>query len=113
LVLPLSKAVIAVITLWVAVGFWNSYFSAMIFLPTRVDLHPLQLILRRMIVEVSGGAAGGADLRYRQIFGQDAIIFEDGIKMAAVIVATAPILVVYPWLQKYFVKGIYLGSLKG
>jgi len=112
LILPLSKAVLAVITLWVAVGFWNAYFNAMIFLPTRVDLHPLQLILRRMIVEV-GGAAGGADLRYRQLFGEDAIIFEDGIKMAAVIVATAPILVVYPFLQKYFVKGIYLGSLKG
>ena len=111
IIIPLSLPVLAVLTLFSAVCLWNSWFAAMLYLPTRPDLNTLQLLLRRLIVEAS--KIGDADMQYRARFGHDAVIFEDGIKMAAVIVATAPILIVYPFLQKYFVKGVMVGSLKG
>ena len=116
LVVPLSKPVLAVIALWVAVGAWNAFFGAMLFLPTRPDLHTLQLILRQMIVgeEGGGGALGAAaEIMYRQRFGHDAVIFPEGIRSAAIVIVTTPMLLVFPFLQKYFTKGIYLGSMKG
>jgi len=116
LVLPLSKPVLAVIALWVAVGAWNAFFGAMLFLPTRPDLHTLQLVLRQLVVgEQGGGGALGAaaEIAYRQRFGQDAAIFPEGIRSAAIVIVTTPMLLVFPFLQKYFVKGIYLGSMKG
>jgi len=116
IILPLSKPVIAVISLWVAVGAWNAFFGAMLFLPTRPDLHTLQLILRQMIIgeQGAGGALGAAaEIAYRQRFGHDATIFPEGIRSAAIIVVTTPMLLIFPFLQKYFVRGIYLGSMKG
>ena len=106
LILPLSIPTIAVIGLFYAVGHWNSWFSANIYLRDK-NKFPLQLILRDIVVksEVDDMTIGAA-------FGNSyAMSFT--IKYATVIVATVPILILYPWIQKYFVKGVMIGSLKG
>ena len=106
LILPLSIPTIAVIGLFYAVGHWNSWFSANIYLRDK-NKFPLQLILRDVVVksEVEDMTIGAA-------FGNSyAMSFT--IKYATVIVATVPILILYPWIQKYFVKGVMIGSLKG
>ena len=106
LILPLSIPTIAVIGLFYAVGHWNSWFSANIYLRDK-NKFPLQLILRDIVVksEVDDMTIGAA-------FGNSyAMSFT--IKYATVIVATVPILVLYPWIQKYFVTGVMIGSLKG
>jgi len=110
IIIPLSLPSIAAICLFTAVGRWNDYMTSMLYLARRPDLHTLQLILRKLIVE--NQRMGDMETEYRKMFG-DVVVFEDGIKMAAVVVVTAPILFVYPFLQKYFVKGVYLGSVKG
>ena len=117
LILPMSKPVMAVIALWTAVGSWNAWFGAMLFLPVRPDLHTLQLILRNMLIGEQGvgtGALGAAaEIAYRQMFGHDAVIFPEGIRSAAIVIVTFPLLMFFPFLAKYFTKGIYLGSMKG
>lgn len=104
---PLAKAVIAVMVLYYAVSSWNSWFNAMIYLQQRRDLQPLQLILRGILIEndVNSmlGGASGAD--------QESIA--ETIKYAVIVVATVPILSIYPFLQKYFVKGVMIGAVKG
>ncbi len=109
IVLPLSKAVVAVIALYVAVAHWNSYFNAMMYL-TDSSKHPLQLYLREILV-LSSSLATGADVdpELQQKMEQLTMI----IKYAAIVVSTAPILCVYPFVQKYFVKGVMIGSVKG
>jgi len=109
IVLPLSRAVMAVITLFYAVSHWNSYFDAMMYL-NNPDLHPLQLILRQILINsqiVSNDFQGGAD-----IYG-DKIYLENVLKYALIVVSSVPIIALYPFIQKYFVKGVMIGSLKG
>jgi len=107
-VLPLSKAVIAVIALQYAVGHWNSYFDAMIYLQNN-KLYPLQIFLREILVMSQMDSSVFMD--------QDTAVAIQGmaelIKYALIVVSTAPILCLYPFLQKYFVKGVMMGSLKG
>lgn len=106
IVLPLSKAILAVIGLWVAVGIWNSWFDAMVYLADE-NYQPLQLILRRMlIVNESLIAQGSGDLaaRLRDL--------SDKMKYAAIVVSTLPIMCLYPFLQKYFNQGVMIGSIK-
>lgn len=106
IVLPLSKAILAVIGLWVAVGIWNSWFDAMIYLSDE-DWQPLQLILRRLlIVNESLIAQGSGDLAAKM---QD---LSDKMKYAAIVVSTLPIMCLYPFLQKYFNQGVMIGSIK-
>ena len=102
---PLTKATVAVITLYYAVYHWNSWFNAMIFLRDR-SLYPLQLILRELLIldEASFATAGGADAL---------ALASDSVKYATIVVATVPILIVYPFLQRYFVKGVMVGAVKG
>ncbi len=106
IVLPLTKATIAVIALFYAVGKWNEYLTAAIYLTNR-RLYPLQIILREILIESSGtsevdlSTLGSYD-NYKKLIQYSTIIF-----------ATAPILCVYPFVQKYFVKGIMIGSIKG
>ena len=104
IILPLSLAVIATIGLFYAVGYWNSYFDALIYIQDG-DKYTLQLRLRNMLFGSELGNAaddvGGT------------VVMPQTLKMATVVVSTVPILVVYPWLQKYFVKGVMLGSVKG
>ena len=107
-VLPLSKAVIAVITLQYAVGHWNSYFSAFIYL-TDKNLYPLQVFLREILVMNQIEASDFTDPETAAIMQGMA----DLLKYSLIVVATAPILCIYPFIQKYFVKGIMIGSIKG
>lgn len=101
--IPCSKATIAVIALFYAVTQWNSWFNAMIYLRDS-SKWPLQLWLREILINsAAGGVADDADALYLQ----------ELIRYAVIIVATAPILVIYPFVQKYFMKGVMLGSVKG
>jgi putative aldouronate transport system permease protein len=102
---PLTKATVAVITLYYAVYHWNSWFNAMIFLRKKA-MYPLQLILREILIQddTSVMCAGGAE---------GLAMASDTIKYATIVVATAPILAIYPFLQKYFVKGVMVGAVKG
>ncbi|CAG7644398.1 carbohydrate ABC transporter permease [Paenibacillus allorhizosphaerae] len=106
IVLPLSMPVIAVMLLYYGVSHWNSWFHALIFLQDR-SMYPLQLILREILLqgEASTMAVGASDT--------DAAMLSVTLKYATIIVATVPILLVYPFLQKYFVKGALIGAIKG
>ena len=104
IVLPLSKAVIAVIGLFYAVGFWNSFFNAMLYINDQ-SLWPIQMILRSYVIQ-------GTSLTADQLGVQQAPP-PQSIKMAVVVVALAPIVMVYPFLQKYFSKGVITGAIKG
>ncbi len=107
IVLPLSKAVIAVIALWAAVGQWNSYFNALIYLRSP-ELQPLQIILRNILISnqtISSMTTGAAAVEAKQM--------ADLIKYAVIVVSSAPIMCMYPFVQKHFNQGVMLGSLKG
>ena len=106
IILPLSLPIIATIGLFYAVGYWNSYFEALIYIQD-VDKYTLQLRLRSLLFGNELTSANSAD----NVVG--AMVLPQSLKMAIVTVSTVPILIVYPWLQKYFVKGVMLGSVKG
>jgi putative aldouronate transport system permease protein len=111
IVLPLSAPIIAVLALFNAVGHWNQYFNALIYLNNR-GIFPLQLILREILVQQQMSAQmmmTGDDL---ELMAQQARI-ADIIKYAVMIVSSLPLLVAYPFVQKYFVKGVLIGSVKG
>ena len=107
IVLPLSSTIIAILVLFYAVGHWNSYYNAIIYIRS-ASKFPLQIVLRNILI-------------LSQLNAQDMDIsvtaklqgMQDLIKYALIVVATAPILMLYPFVQKYFVKGIMIGSLKG
>ncbi|WNQ09055.1 carbohydrate ABC transporter permease [Paenibacillus aurantius] len=105
-VLPLSMPVVAVMILFYGVGHWNSWFNAMIYLRDR-ELYPLQLILREILITNS------TDSMMTGVGGGDKMPIGETIKYATIIVATIPILCLYPFLQKYFVKGVMIGAIKG
>lgn len=104
-VLPLSKAVIAVMALYYAVGQWNSYFNAMIFLQNE-NLYPLQLVLKEILIasESTVGGSGETILQQYRLANQ--------LKYVSVIVSSVPVLLLYPFVQKYFAQGVMIGSLK-
>lgn len=103
IILPLSKGVIAVITLFTAVGFWNSYFGALLYLES--DKWPLPMILREYVLLGAPMADGN--------FNSEVVVPSQAIQMAVVVVSLVPILLVYPFLQKYFTKGVLTGAIKG
>jgi len=105
LVLPLSMPVMAVMTLFYAVAHWNSWFTAMIYLQDRA-LYPLQLILREILIQST------AQNLTTSVAQDELSQVSEAIKYATIVVATVPILVVYPFLQKYFVKGVMIGAVK-
>lgn len=112
-ILPLSKPVLAVIFLYYMVGNWNSWFNAMVLLKDR-SLYPLQLLLKEILVMndstmSSVGSAGGVSINSVQ----GATAFRELVKYCVTVIVTAPILCIYPFLQRYFVKGVYVGSIKG
>jgi len=104
IILPLSKATLAVLVLYYAVANWNSWFNAMLFINDR-DKYPLQLVLREILItsDTSSMTAGESD---REFIGET-------IKYAIIVISTVPILCIYPFLQKYFAKGVMVGSVKG
>lgn len=106
IMLPLVKATTAVMVLYYAVSHWNSWFNAMMYLQKARQLQPLQLVLRGILIENE----------LSQISGTDALSDREAaetIKYAVIIVSTLPILAAYPFLQKYFVKGVMVGAVKG
>lgn len=107
IVFPLVKTTFSVIVLFYAVSKWNEWFNAMIYLPKRRDLFPLQLVLREILIINQNTATVGADLAG----GLDN--YKELTKYAAIIIATVPILCIYPFLQKYFVTGVMVGAVKG
>lgn len=106
LVLPLSKAILATIGLFYGVAIWNNFFSALLYLRSE-SLLPLQVIIRNMVLQGAGGANGAGSI------GGDTLIVDESLKYATIIVTTVPILLIYPFLQKYFAKGALIGSVKG
>lgn len=113
IMIPLSTAVTAVLVLFSAVGFWNMWFPPMIYL-TRRELYPLQSVLREILIDnASVAQAGRAGVATKLDRNTDKQAVGTLIKYANILVSTVPILVVYPFAQKYFVKGVMVGSLKG
>ena len=106
-VLPLSKAIIAVIALWAAVGIWNQYFNALIYIRSDT-LQPLQIILRAILINNQNMASmttGSAAQEAREL--------AELIKYAVIVVSSAPIMCMYPFVQKYFNQGVMIGAMKG
>jgi putative aldouronate transport system permease protein len=106
IIFPLCLPIVAVIALWSAVGHWNAYFDAMIYTPGGNQV-VLQLLLRRILIENSREAMGEI------LMASSTDTTPETVKAATVIVAIVPILCAYPFVQKYFVKGIHIGAVKG
>ncbi len=105
IVLPLSRPVQATLGLFYAVGHWNGFFNALMFI-TKDDLQPLQVVLRNVLLDMLATDLPDVLEMVELLPGQT-------LKMSAVVVSVVPLLIVYPWLQKYFTKGVMLGAIKG
>lgn len=106
IILPLSKATLAVVVLFYVVEHWNSWFSASIYLRDR-ERFPLQLFLREILISSSASTAAG------EASSVDGVMYlEELIKYCSIVISTLPILCVYPFVQKYFISGVMLGSVK-
>lgn len=116
IVLPLSSPIIAVLTLYYGVGHWNSYFNALIYLQDRTK-YPLQVFLREILVQgrfaealIQSGEALSAE-QMAELAKQSKTA--DMIKYGIIVVSTVPMMIIYPWMQKFFAKGVMIGSVKG
>lgn len=105
IIAPLSKPIIAVVGLYAAVGFWNMYFLPMI-MTTKAELQPLQIYLMKIVVQNSSEGLGSVQ-------GFERLLTASQLKYAIIIVSILPIICVYPFLQKYFIKGVMIGAVKG
>lgn len=110
IVLPVSKPILAVMTLFYAVGIWNSYFDAMIYLKSQ-EKYPLQLVLRNILIS--------SQLQSRMIESRGSVdpsqsqAMAEALKYAVIVFSSLPLLILYPFIQKHFVKGIMIGAIKG
>jgi putative aldouronate transport system permease protein len=107
IVLPLSLPVIAVMVLFYGVSHWNSFFNALIYL-SDIHKYPLQLIIRQILLQNQMG-----DMVSAAETSTDQILLVEGIKYAVIVVSSLPVLLLYPFLQRYFVKGVMIGAIKG
>ena len=112
ILLPLSGAVIAVLVLFSAVGHWNEWFAPMLYLTER-SKYPIQSVLREILIDNSSQMMAGAGKIQTRFDAKNNAAAKTLVKYANIVVCTIPILVVYPFLQKYFVNGVIVGSLKG
>ena len=108
ILLPLSKAIIAVIALFYAVDLWNSWFYAMLFI-RNPNKHPLQLVLRDLLII---NRVDTSSIRDPEVL-QRLVNMMELLKYSLIVIATAPLAAIYPFIQKYFVKGVMIGSIKG
>lgn len=108
IVLPLSKSIIAIMLLYYAVGHWNSFFNGMMYIKNQ-ELYPLQVILRDILLSGQNFASESTDMEY--ILEMERI--SRTIRYGVIIVSTLPVLILYPFVQKHFVKGVMIGSVKG
>ena len=107
MVLPLSGAVIAVITLYYAIGHWNAYFSAFMYLNEK-ELYPLQIFLKNILVSNQVEADMIVDEQVQSVEG-----IAEVLKYSLIVVAVVPVMIIYPFVQKHFVKGVMIGAVKG
>ena len=107
MVLPLSGAVIAVITLYYAIGHWNAYFSAFMYLNDK-ELYPLQIFLKNILVSNQVEADMIVDEQVQSVEG-----IAEVLKYSLIVVAVVPVMIIYPFVQKHFVKGVMIGAVKG
>jgi putative aldouronate transport system permease protein len=105
---PLAKPILATIALWSIVGHWNSWFNAMLFIEDQ-NMYPLQMIVRKVLITFQPTS------KMRSIIAsfKPAGVSEQTVRCAIIIITILPIIMIYPFLQKYFVKGIMIGSIKG
>ena len=108
IVLPLSGSIVAVVALFFAVSLWNSYFSALIYLSDD-KMYPLQIILRDILILNDMEVSSGADIAMLEA--QQGLA--NVLRYVLIVIATLPLLIVYPFVQKFFVKGVMIGSVKG
>lgn len=108
IILPLSKPALASVSLFYAVSHWNDFFNSLIYLNSTKKF-PVQIILRQIVLLAQGASADGSSID----FGAGGTPPEQAVKMAATVVATIPILCVYPFVQKYFEQGVMVGAVKG
>lgn len=113
IVVPLSKAIIAVMVLYIVVSYWNSYMNAVIYV-TDENMYPLQLQLKKILYAVQSAISGvDQNSAENMEFMRDSVKKVQLIKYGAIVVSTVPVLCIYPFIQKYFVKGVMIGSVKG
>ena len=108
--IPLSKAIIAVIALYYAIGHWNSYFNALIYV-NKKELFPLQIVIRQILLQGQYLSNAVDSTEIEAIIEMQKIA--EMIKYGVIVVSTLPVILLYPFLQKYFVKGVMIGSVKG
>lgn len=106
IILPCAKATVAVIILFYAVGYWNNWFNAMVYLKSR-SKYPLQLFLREILLANANNGTSAVENDQSEM-----MYIEDVMRYATIIISTAPILCIYPFAQKYFMKGVMMGSVK-
>lgn len=106
IVVPLSKPILAVLMLYYGVGHWNTYLTALIYLPN-LDMHPIQTLLRRVVID------NAPDIMDTVQVDPDSTVISNQVKYAVVFFAMLPVMCLYPFLQKYFMKGVMVGALKG
>ncbi|MDO4293997.1 MAG: carbohydrate ABC transporter permease [Eubacteriales bacterium] len=105
IVLPLSKAILAVMTLFFAVGHWNGYYNALVYL-RKESRYPLQLVLRNLLLTTKLSPEASDS-------GMDQLLNLQSMKYGVIVVASVPVLILYPFIQKHFVKGVMVGAIKG
>ncbi len=111
IVLPLSKPIIAVMAMYFGVAKWNEYFTPMIYLKTR-EFFPLQLFLREILIQDQVAAQIITDVELAESLAMRARV-SAMIKYTSIVVSTLPMIIVYPWIQKFFIKGVMIGAIKG
>jgi putative aldouronate transport system permease protein len=111
--MPLSKAVIAVVGLFYAVGYWNSFFQALLYIKDAAKW-PVQLVLRQYVIQGSPlpSGAGGVPTS-SEVLGDMATAAPLSIKMAIVVITVIPAVIIYPFVQRHFTKGVIIGAIKG
>lgn len=110
--LPLSKAIIAILVLYYGVGHWNSYFSALVYISDKAK-YPLQLVLRNILITNQTALSQTATTAAARAALQEKQQLIDVMKYSLIIISSIPVLVMYPLVQKHFVKGVMIGSMKG
>ena len=108
ILLPLSKAIIAVIALFYGVAHWNSWFGAMLYL-RNPNMHPLQLVLRDILIAFR---VDPAEIQDPELF-ERFVFMADVMRYSLIVISSVPVILIYPFAQKYFIKGVMIGSLKG
>ena len=104
IVIPLTGPIVATIALWAGVGKWNDWMTGVLYMQNSKNLWMIQQFLRNILITSQSGTG---------VIDPDIMMMAEGVKMAAIVVSVIPIMIIYPFVQKYFVKGVLLGSVKG